>query len=135
MDGVDKMGMKNRGVKNMSAAQDVLETLLKETPLEAEMKTMTVEQITAKFQNQAATAGYLLDFHLSDEDFFVDHQIFMNRHARYFAMPTHSHEFLELNYLLQGKCTQWIGQEKIQIEARRFADDRSWDRPFHRQTR
>ena len=110
------MGMKNRGVKNMSAARDILEILLKETQLEAEMKTMTVEQITAKFQNQAATAGYLLEFHLSDEDFFVDHQIFMNRHARYFAMPTHSHEFLELNYLLQGKCTQWIGQEKIQMK-------------------
>ena len=40
----------------MSAAQDVLATLLKETPLEAEMKTMTVEQITAKFQNQAANS-------------------------------------------------------------------------------
>ena len=93
-----------------------LEILLKETPLEAEMKTMTAEQITAKFQNQAATAGYLLDFHLSDEDFFVDHQIIMNRHARYFAMPAHSHEFLELNYLLQGQCTQWIGQEKIQMK-------------------
>ena len=110
------MGIKNRGVKNMSAAQNVLETLLKETPLEAEMKTMTVEQITAKFQNQAATAGYLLDFHLSDEDFFVDHQIFMNRHARFFDMPTHSHEFLELNYLLQGQCTQRIGQEKIDMK-------------------
>jgi hypothetical protein len=37
----------------------------------------------------------------------------MNRHARYFAMPTHSHEFQELNYLLQGQCTQWIGHSII----------------------
>lgn len=56
-------------LKKMSAARDVLGTLLKETPLEAEMKTMTAEQVTAKFQNQAAMAGKLLDFHLSDEDF------------------------------------------------------------------
>ena len=32
----------------MAETQDVLATLLKETPLEAEMKTMTAEQIIAK---------------------------------------------------------------------------------------
>ncbi|WNS40738.1 AraC family transcriptional regulator [Paenibacillus sp. MMS20-IR301] len=53
---------------------------------------------------------------LTDQAFFLEHQIYMNRHARYIGMPLHSHTFLELNYMYAGSCTQFIEGEPVLLE-------------------
>lgn len=46
-------------------------------------------------------------------NFFKEGNIFINKHHRYSAMPNHTHEFVEFNYMLSGSCTQYVNEKKV----------------------
>ncbi|MBE9913854.1 helix-turn-helix domain-containing protein [Paenibacillus donghaensis] len=51
---------------------------------------------------------------LLNEYFFKNKDIYVSKHNRYADYPYHSHQFLELNYMLQGECQQIIeGKEEM----------------------
>jgi AraC-like DNA-binding protein/mannose-6-phosphate isomerase-like protein (cupin superfamily) len=56
-----------------------------------------------------------LDLELKSNFFFKNKEIYVNKHNRYAAYPRHSHEFLELNYMYSGKCTQIIDGHEVQL--------------------
>ncbi|WP_412990374.1 AraC family transcriptional regulator [Pediococcus siamensis] len=49
------------------------------------------------------------------EHFFKDNNIFINKHHRFSSMPAHTHDFIELNYMYSGHCTQYINGEKVEM--------------------
>lgn len=48
--------------------------------------------------------------------FFEKGDIFVNKHHRFSAMPAHTHDFLEINYMYSGSCTQRINGGKIHLK-------------------
>ena len=53
------------------------------------------------------------NFLLSEEMFFKKGDVHIRKHNRYSEMPLHHHQFLELNYMYSGSCTQEVSGEKI----------------------
>ena len=49
-------------------------------------------------------------------NFFKEGNIFINKHHRYSAMPKHTHEFVEFNYMLSGSCTQYVNDTKVELK-------------------
>ena len=49
-------------------------------------------------------------------DFFKYGNISVNKHSRFSYTPAHTHSFIEINYVVNGKCTQRLNGEKFQIE-------------------
>lgn len=49
------------------------------------------------------------------EDFFKNKQIYISKHNRYADYPKHTHTFLEMNYMLSGNATEYIGNEKVSL--------------------
>ena len=85
----------------------ILEFLLKENEFE---------------QKQKKTGTFIPDYgemeqenpSLTNESFFTNKDIYISKHNRYAVYPEHSHQFLELNYVLHGSCKQVInGQEYL----------------------
>lgn len=50
---------------------------------------------------------------MPSSNFFKEGNIFINKHHRYSAMPSHTHEFVEFNYMLSGSCTQYVNDKKV----------------------
>lgn len=50
------------------------------------------------------------------EYFLNKHPIYLSKHNRFAAYPTHTHEFLEMNYMLSGKCYQNINGKRILLD-------------------
>ncbi|MCH4284784.1 MULTISPECIES: AraC family transcriptional regulator [Bacillota] len=50
------------------------------------------------------------------ESFFKEGDIFINKHHRFSYMPSHTHNFIEFNYMYSGSCTQYINDEKITLQ-------------------
>lgn len=50
---------------------------------------------------------------LQSQYFFKNKDIYISKHNRYAAYPTHSHEFLELNYIYSGQCVQNINGKEV----------------------
>lgn len=48
--------------------------------------------------------------------FFEKGDIFVNKHHRFSIMPPHTHDFLEINYMYAGSCTQYINNQKIHLD-------------------
>ena len=48
-----------------------------------------------------------------DHPFFENNYLFMSKHNRYAKMGSHSHSFVELNYMYSGTCVQYIDDKKI----------------------
>ncbi|WP_320165302.1 AraC family transcriptional regulator [uncultured Trichococcus sp.] len=66
---------------------------------------------------------YIASFKESDapnrikrESLFDEGNIHISKHPRYAPVPEHSHEFVELNYMYAGSCSQEINGEKIVLE-------------------
>lgn len=53
---------------------------------------------------------------MPSEHFFKEGNIFINKHHRYSAMPPHTHEFVEFNYMLSGTCVQYVNDKKITLQ-------------------
>ncbi|MBO0451904.1 AraC family transcriptional regulator [Candidatus Enterococcus murrayae] len=49
-------------------------------------------------------------------DFFKYGNISLNKHSRFSYTPAHTHSFIEINYVLNGSCTQRLNGEKFQLE-------------------
>ncbi|WP_208560034.1 AraC family transcriptional regulator [Marinilactibacillus kalidii] len=51
---------------------------------------------------------------LKDQYFLKNDQIYISKHNRFAKYPEHTHQFLEVNYMLKGECRQTInGEQKI----------------------
>ncbi|MDO3409747.1 AraC family transcriptional regulator [Saccharibacillus sp. CPCC 101409] len=50
------------------------------------------------------------------EAFFLDGNIFINKQQRFSPIPAHTHDFVEINYMYSGSCTQYINEEKINLK-------------------
>ncbi|API89730.1 hypothetical protein BKP56_10870 [Marinilactibacillus sp. 15R] len=51
---------------------------------------------------------------LTDQYFLKNDRIYISKHNRFAKYPEHTHQFLELNYMLKGKCHQIInGTQKM----------------------
>lgn len=49
---------------------------------------------------------------LNDQYFLKNDRIYISKHNRFAPYPEHTHQFLELNYMLKGNSTQVINGEK-----------------------
>ncbi|OTO86879.1 AraC family transcriptional regulator [Enterococcus faecium] len=49
-------------------------------------------------------------------NFFKEGNIYISKHHCYSAMPNHTHEFVEFNYMLSGTCTQYVNETKIELK-------------------
>lgn len=36
------------------------------------------------------------------------HSIYLSKHNRFTSYPLHSHQFVEINYMLQGECNEMV---------------------------
>ncbi|MEO2202901.1 AraC family transcriptional regulator [Paenibacillus pabuli] len=50
------------------------------------------------------------------EAFFLDGNIFINKQQRFSPIPAHTHDFVEINYMYSGSCTQYVNDEKIELQ-------------------
>ncbi|MFS0881521.1 AraC family transcriptional regulator [Metabacillus niabensis] len=50
------------------------------------------------------------------EAFFLEGNIFINKQQRFSYTPAHTHDFVEINYMYSGSCTQYINDEKIELK-------------------
>lgn len=77
---------------------------------------------------QRETGNFIMDYpkksfteengemNLLNQYFFKNKDIWVSKHNRYADYPYHSHQFLELNYMLSGTCTQVIEGKEEQLE-------------------
>ncbi|MGJ8731099.1 AraC family transcriptional regulator [Listeria aquatica] len=82
-------------------------------------------RLNAKEKWQKETGQFSMDYpkksfsekdgtmNLLNEYFFRNKDIYVSKHNRFADYPAHSHQFLELNYMLRGECKQVIeGKEE-----------------------
>lgn len=53
---------------------------------------------------------------LLDTYFLNNRDIFINKHNRFAEYPEHKHEFLEINYMFDGQCTQVINGKEVLLK-------------------
>lgn len=61
-----------------------------------------------------SSAGYL---RLPKDPFFLGSNVYIAKHNRFAPMAEHIHDFIEINYVYAGECTQSINREKITLPA------------------
>ncbi|MTV81638.1 AraC family transcriptional regulator [Secundilactobacillus folii] len=52
---------------------------------------------------------------MPQSDFFKDGDIAVTKNNRFSYVPAHTHNFVELNYMYSGECTQYINGEKVTL--------------------
>lgn len=94
----------------------ILNTLMKPTELEKkQLKSL-------EFHNDMPIDAY--DTALSQKEqtpiisdaLFKNKNIYVSKHNRYAPYPTHSHTFLEINYMLRGSCDEVVEGQKVHLE-------------------
>ena len=102
------------------------------------MKTITKYLLkeTQHEKEQKALGGFIADIpgisdlptghvpQLNDALFFQNKDIYISKHSRYAKYPEHSHNFLELNYMVHGTCQQVINGELITINSVKYWTDK-----------
>ncbi|WP_239256380.1 AraC family transcriptional regulator [Listeria ilorinensis] len=75
-------------------------------------------QLTEKMNINELNLPYALQKipRIPKEAFFLDGNIFINKQQRFSYTPAHTHDFVEINYMYAGSCTQSINGEKIQLK-------------------
>lgn len=48
--------------------------------------------------------------------YFKNKDVFIRKHNRFAPYPTHTHTFLEMNYMLQGQCDEKVDGEQVHLE-------------------
>lgn len=94
----------------------ILNTLMKPTKLEKE------QLKSLEFHNDMPLDVY--DTKLSREEktpiisdvLFKNKSIYVSKHNRYAPYPTHSHTFLEINYMLRGSCDEVVDSQPVHLE-------------------
>lgn len=75
-----------------------------------------LQQETAIERAQKKSGTHIPDYgrtntttpHLTNDLFLSNREVYMSKHNRYAPYPRHTHQFLELNYIVQGSCDQVI---------------------------
>lgn len=49
------------------------------------------------------------------DDFFKNQDLYISKHNRFADYPNHTHTFLEMNYMLSGNATEFIGKNKVEL--------------------
>ncbi len=57
-------------------------------------------------------------YQLKNELFFKNSDIYISKHHRFAPYPLHSHQFLELNFMYSGKCTQIVNGRKVKLKTK-----------------
>ncbi|SPC37987.1 helix-turn-helix domain-containing protein [Latilactobacillus fuchuensis] len=86
--------------------------LRQETPIETQQK--QAHQFVPDLPVFETTPDAKLKF--KSQYFFTNKDIYISKHHRYAPYPDHSHEFLELNYMYSGSCTQIIDGHEIVLK-------------------
>lgn len=91
---------------------ELKEFLWKENPIEMEQRLQgyNVNDQNLPFDKEVTPK-------MPKSHFFSEGNIFINKHHRYSAMPDHTHEFVEFNYMLSGSCIQYVNEEKVVLSA------------------
>lgn len=55
------------------------------------------------------------DFRILNNYFFRNRNIYISKHSRFAEYPEHTHQFLEMNYMLNGECDQVVNGKKIHL--------------------
>ncbi|MDN2453707.1 helix-turn-helix domain-containing protein [Lactobacillus sp. UCMA15818] len=95
--------MLNRRVMTMLRTLNPIETKQKQDEC-------YLEEIPA---NTIERTGQTNSFKVLNNYFFKNKDIYISKHNRFAPYPTHSHSFLEINYMLEGKSVQAVDGEKV----------------------
>lgn len=90
----------------------LIELLKSETPIEKNQKENHL--FIPDFPNSTTNTENNMKF--QSQYFFKNKDIYINKHNRYAPYPKHSHDFLELNYIYSGQCTQEINGKRITLK-------------------
>ncbi|WP_334332410.1 AraC family transcriptional regulator [Companilactobacillus sp. HBUAS59544] len=55
-------------------------------------------------------------YHLNNEIFFKNNSIYISKQFRFASYPTHSHQFLELNYMYSGTCREVVNGKELYLK-------------------
>lgn len=83
-----------------------------------------LKQETAIEIQQKKTGTHIPDYHeqnstipqLTNDLFLANRSIYISKHNRYAPYPKHNHQFLELNYVINGSCTQTINDTPYTLQ-------------------
>ncbi|EJF02239.1 AraC family transcriptional regulator [Liquorilactobacillus mali] len=99
--------MLNRRVMTMLRTLNPIETKQKQDEC-------YLEEIPA---NTIERTGQTNSFKVLNNYFFKNKDIYISKHNRFAPYPTHSHTFLEINYMLEGRSVQSVDGEKIVLNS------------------
>lgn len=78
------------------------------------------QQVANQFKTEFPEVEKDNIFHLPNELFFKHKSVALSKHHRFAKYPKHSHEFVEINYVLSGHVTQIVNQETINLKTHEF---------------
>ena len=91
---------------NPNLLQQLLELTEEEKEIIEESKMVTRERYTSK--------GYFI---IESEKFLSkDKMIMVRKHTRFVDFPTHKHDYIEINYVFNGKLKQRVGGKEITLK-------------------
>lgn len=92
----------------------IIKRLQEETAIEKKQKNL------GKFVEdypENARGNEQYNFTLRNSYFFNNKDVYISKHNRYADYPVHTHQFLEMNYMLTGSCQQIVNGEPIELQA------------------
>lgn len=92
--------------------QAVLDKLSALTEIEKE------KQETSQFGNDLShyTLIKTVDKRVVNKRLLSHHSIYLSKHNRFAPYPLHSHQFVEINYMLKGECDELVEGEPIHLK-------------------
>lgn len=93
----------------------VLNMLMKTTEIEkAQLRTFEFQNDIPQEARESAKLSTQNEMMLNDY-FFRTSNIYISKHNRYAPYPTHTHTFLEINYMLRGECDELVDGKNIHL--------------------
>ncbi|MQS51725.1 AraC family transcriptional regulator [Companilactobacillus mishanensis] len=71
-----------------------------------------VEDLPLKAINKQSSRN---DLTVLNNYFFRNRNVYISKHDRFAPYPPHTHQFLEMNYMLEGSCDQLVDGKKIHL--------------------
>ncbi|MBB5887642.1 AraC family transcriptional regulator [Lactovum miscens] len=96
--------MLNNVVKDYLYNYNTIELIQKET-----------QEVIFDYPNNAFITGKNKDLSFVKTFFLKNRAVYISKHNRFADYPTHTHDFLEFNYMLDGKCEQIINGEPFTL--------------------
>ncbi|RYM02737.1 helix-turn-helix domain-containing protein [Sporolactobacillus sp. THM7-7] len=79
-----------------------------------EMEQLKTHRFVADIPDYARK-DQVTDFVLQKGYFFNNKDVYISKHNRYADYPLHTHEFLEINYMMSGHCRQIVDGQPIEL--------------------